>query len=53
MTDAQSQPQGMPDPPLIDAIGGLGLIDGDTIGGALSTLATPVSGPGNPRHRAR
>ena len=53
MADAQSQPQVMPNPPPVDAIGGLELIDGGTIGGALSTLAMPVSGPGNPRHRAR
>ncbi|RUZ81109.1 hypothetical protein EN943_01445 [Mesorhizobium sp. M7A.F.Ca.US.006.01.1.1] len=47
VADAQSRPQGMPNPPLTYSIGGLGLVNGDTFLGALSTEATPVSDPGN------
>ncbi|MER9940291.1 MBG domain-containing protein [Mesorhizobium sp. M0088] len=47
VADAQSRPQGMPNPPLTYSIGGLGLVNGDTFLGALSTGATHASPPGN------
>ncbi|MER9292580.1 hypothetical protein NKI71_20325 [Mesorhizobium sp. M0510] len=47
VADAQSRPQGMPNPPLTYSIGGLGLVNGDTFLGALSTEATPASPAGN------
>ncbi|BCG78600.1 MBG domain-containing protein [Mesorhizobium sp. 113-3-3] len=47
VADAQSRPQGMPNPPLTYTIGGLGLVGGDTLAGALSTAATPASIPGS------
>ncbi|MFC3325203.1 MBG domain-containing protein [Mesorhizobium cantuariense] len=47
MADPQSRPQGMPNPPLTYSIGGLGLVNGDTFLGTLSTEATPVNAPGN------
>jgi hypothetical protein len=47
VADAQSRPQGMPNPPLTYTIGGLGLVGSDTLTGALSTAATPASAPGS------
>ncbi|WP_322416071.1 MBG domain-containing protein [Mesorhizobium huakuii] len=47
VADAQSRPQGMPNPPLTYTIGGLGLVGGATLTGALSTIATPASIPGS------
>ncbi|ESZ29345.1 hypothetical protein X734_08085 [Mesorhizobium sp. L2C084A000] len=47
VADAQSRPQGMPNPPLTYSIGGLGLVNGDTFLGALSTEATHASPAGN------
>ena len=45
--DAQSRLQGMPNAPLTYTIGGLGLVGGDTLAGALSTDATTSSAPGS------
>jgi len=47
VADAQSRAQGMPNPPFTCTIGGLGLVGGDTLAGALSTSATPASAPGS------
>uniref|UniRef100_UPI001484FC53 beta strand repeat-containing protein n=1 Tax=Mesorhizobium comanense TaxID=2502215 RepID=UPI001484FC53 len=47
VADAQSRAQGMPNPSLTYTIGGLGLVGGDTLSGALSTDATTASAPGS------
>ncbi|WP_027030776.1 MBG domain-containing protein [Mesorhizobium loti] len=46
VADAQSRPQGTPNPAFTYTIGGLGLVGSDTLTGALSTDATPASIPG-------
>ena len=45
--DAKSRPQGEANPPLTYTIGGLGLVAGDNLTGALSTNATTASAPGS------
>ncbi|WP_161634515.1 MBG domain-containing protein [Mesorhizobium loti] len=47
VADAQSRPQGTPNPAFTYTIGGLGLVGSDTLTGALSTDATPAGIPGN------
>jgi hypothetical protein len=45
--DAQGRRLGMPNPPLTYTIGGLGLVDNDSLTGALATDATTASAPGS------
>src|SRR5207248_1837580 len=45
--DAQSRTYGDANPPLTFAIGGAGLVNGDTLAGALATNATTTSNVGN------
>ncbi|WP_371009177.1 MBG domain-containing protein [Mesorhizobium sp. RCC_202] len=45
--DGQSRPQGAANPPLTYTIGGLGLVAGDSLTGALSTDAASASAPGS------
>ncbi|WP_258052330.1 MBG domain-containing protein [Mesorhizobium sp. INR15] len=47
VADAKSRPQGTVNPALTYTVGGLGLVNGDTFSGVLSTDATPASAPGS------
>jgi filamentous hemagglutinin family protein len=47
VADPQSRTLGDPNPPLTYAVGGLGLVNGDTLSGGLATAATPQSDAGS------
>jgi hypothetical protein len=46
VADPESRVVGDPNPLLAYAVGGLGLVNGDTLSGGLATAATPQSDPG-------
>jgi hypothetical protein len=45
--DAKIRPKGMPNPQLTYKVGGMGLVNGDVFGGALTTDASSASEPGS------